>query len=59
MLEEIKKSIANENISYSEIFWLQDHKKEVLEDGDITLCQWAGISEEEYGKRTESKAMRV
>lgn len=54
MLEQIKKSIADENISYSEIFWLQNHKKEVLEDGDITLCEWAGISEEEYGRDRES-----
>lgn len=54
MLEKIKKSIFDENISYSEILWLQEHKKKVLEDGDIALCKRAGISEEEYGKRTES-----
>lgn len=50
-LESIKKSIENENISYDEIFWLQSHRKEVLESNDIILAEWAGISEEEWRKK--------
>ena len=47
-LTEIKKSIENENISYAEISYLQCHIQEVLDTGDIRLCEWAGITEEEY-----------
>lgn len=49
-LLEIKKSIENENISYAEISYLQCHKQEVLNTGDIELAQWAGITEEEWDK---------
>lgn len=47
-LNSIREEIENESISYGEIAYLQNHKQEVLETGDILLCQWADISEEEY-----------
>lgn len=47
-LQSIKKSIKNENISYGEIAWLNNHKDEVKKSGDIELAQWAGISENEW-----------
>jgi hypothetical protein len=47
-LQEIKKSIQDECISQGEIAYLESHKQEVLDTGDIELCQWAGITEEEY-----------
>lgn len=47
-LAEIKEEIEKESVSYGEIAYLQDHKQEVLDTGDILLCQWAGISEDEY-----------
>lgn len=47
-LMSIKKSIQNGNISYSEIVYLQAHKKEIITMDDIELAQWAGISEEEW-----------
>lgn len=49
-LEEIKESIQDECISQGEIAYLESHKQEVLDSGDIELCQWAGITEEEYNK---------
>lgn len=49
-LKQIKKSIENECISYDEIFYLENHQKEVLATGDILLCQWAGITEEVFSK---------
>lgn len=51
IMAQIKESIENENVSYSEISWLQEHQEEVLEDGDADLAQWAGISEEVYRGR--------
>lgn len=53
VMAQIKDSIKNENVSYSEIAWLQEHQDEVLEDGDIELAQWAGISEEVYRGRND------
>lgn len=47
-LQEIKKSIQGECISQGEIAYLESHKQEVLDTCDIELCQWAGITEEEY-----------
>jgi hypothetical protein len=47
-LLEIKKSIIKECVSYEELSYLQDHKQQVLNTGDAELCQWAGITEEEY-----------
>lgn len=49
-LMSIKESIQNQNISYSEIAYLQDHKAEIKAIGDIELAQWAGISEEEWNE---------
>ena len=49
-LETIRKSIERENISYEEIIWLQSHPNEVIETGDATLCEWAGIDEETFHK---------
>lgn len=47
-LTQIRKSILVEEVDTDEIIWLQDHKQEVLETNDTILCQWAGITEEEY-----------
>ena len=49
-IEEIKKSIENENISYGEISFLENHKEEIKEffADDVELWQWAGISETEW-----------
>ena len=50
-LKDIRKSIDEECISYSEILYLQDNKNEVMEYGDPVLAEWAGITESEfYGK---------
>lgn len=51
VLKEIKKSIMNEDISMSEIAYLQSHKQAVLDFGDIELAQWADISEDEWNKQ--------
>lgn len=50
-LRSIKKSIKNENVSWGELSYLEDHKKEILNSGDIELAQWAGISEDEWNKK--------
>jgi hypothetical protein len=47
-LIRIGKAIEEGNCSYTELAFLQDHKQEVLEIGDIRLCEQAGITEEEY-----------
>ena len=47
-LIRIGKAIEEGNCSYGEVAFLQDHKQEVLEIGDIRLCEQAGITEEEY-----------
>ena len=49
-LKEILNSIENENVSYYELSYLQEHKQEVLDTGNARLCEWAGITEEEYNK---------
>ena len=36
-LDDIKKSIDDECVSFGELAFLEDHKQEVLEYGDITL----------------------
>lgn len=48
ILYMIKESIENEDVSWAELTFLTDHKKEILELGDIRLAEWAGIDEEEY-----------
>ena len=50
-LMSIKESIQNQNIDYSEIFYLQEHKAEIKAIGDIELAQWAGMSEEEWNEQ--------
>lgn len=47
-IEDIRKSIEDECVSYDEIAWLQEHQDEVLKTGDPVLCEWAGIPEEKY-----------
>lgn len=47
-IAQIHKSILVEEVSTDDIIWLQDHKQEVLATNDTILCQWAGITEEEY-----------
>ena len=47
-LIRIGKAIEEGNCSYGEVAFLQDHKQEVLEIGDIRLCEQAGITEEEF-----------
>ena len=48
-LEYLRKEIRAERISYSEIAELQSLSK-YIDDDDIELLQWAGVSEEEYKK---------
>lgn len=43
-LEQIRKSIQAENISYSEIVELQE-LAQYIDDGDVELLQWAGVKE--------------
>jgi polyhydroxyalkanoate synthesis regulator phasin len=45
-LDEIKKSIEKENISYGEIAELQT-LIEYIDDGDVVLLEWAGVPEGE------------
>ena len=47
-LNSIKKSIENESVSYGELAYLESHKQDILELGDIVLAQWGGISEVEW-----------
>lgn len=44
-IEEIRKSIELENISYEEIVYLQNHV-ECIDKSDITLLQWAGVEDD-------------
>ena len=49
-LMSIKESIQEQNISYGEIIYLQDHKAEIKALNDIELAQWAGMSEKEFNE---------
>ena len=49
-LNRIRENIELERVSTTDILYLQDHKQEVLDMGDPVLCEWAGISEQEYNK---------
>lgn len=49
-LAEIKQSILDENISYEELVYLQNHLDEVYDSDDILLAQWAGISEKDWNQ---------
>lgn len=39
---------AEKDLSYGELAFLQDHKKEIFDLDDIVLAEWAGIPEEEW-----------
>lgn len=47
-LNRIKREILAERVSYGELAFIQDHRQEILEIGDILLAQWAGIDENEF-----------
>ena len=49
-LIQIGQRITDGTADYDDLFTLQSHKREVLEMGDIVLCEQAGITEEEYNK---------
>ena len=49
-LIEIGQKITEGTCTYGELAYLQEHKQAVLNMGDITLCEQAGITEEEYNK---------
>ena len=50
-LLRINQLFENEkDVSYSELAFLEDHKQEVLELGDIRLAERAGISEAEWNR---------
>ena len=54
-LDNIKNSIKEENVSWGELTYLESHKEEILELGDIELAEWSGIPEEEYQRRQNEK----
>ena len=49
-LKSIREAIEDEHVSYGEIYFLETHKQDVLDFGDIVLAQWANISEEEWNQ---------
>lgn len=49
-LIQIGQRITDGTASYDDLATLQSHKREVLEMGDIVLCEQAGITEEEFNK---------
>ena len=59
-LLRIKKDIENEvNISYSELAYLQNHQKEIMELQDIRLAEWSGITEKEWNNSKLNEEMAV
>ena len=48
-LEEIRQSIENENVSYSELAELAD-LVDYIEYDDVVLLEWAGVDEETYNQ---------
>ena len=48
-LEEIRKSVEDEDVSYEEIAYLQANVEHIDED-DIVLLEWAGVEELEEAK---------
>ena len=50
-LEEILQNIHEECVSLDELLYLRDHQQEVLNTGNVELCEAAGIPEEEYRQR--------
>lgn len=49
-LIQIGQRITDGTASYDDLATLQYYKQEVLEMGDIVLCEQAGITEEEFNK---------
>ena len=49
--EEILQNIHEECVSLDELLYLQNHQQEVLDTGNVELCEAAGIPEEDYRKR--------
>ena len=48
-IKRLAKMIENEEqLSYGELLFLQSHKRAIYNTGDIRLCEWAGITEDEY-----------
>lgn len=55
-LKEIKKDLeSDKDLAMSQVVYLQSHKDEVLEFGDIELAQAANIEEEEWDAYLDSK----
>lgn len=51
-LRQIREAIDHEeDLSYGEIVFLQEHHKEIYELGDIVLAEWSGILEEDWNKQ--------
>ena len=50
-LEEILQNIHEECVSLDELRYLRDHQQEVLDTGNVELCEAAGVPEEAYRKR--------
>ena len=59
MNKEIKKELTRlaemvgqeQELSYSELAFLSEHKKEIIEFGDIWLAEWAGVTEREFNEK--------
>ena len=49
-LIQIGQRITDGTADYDDLATLQAHKQEVLDMGDIVLCEQAGITEEEYNR---------
>ena len=49
-LIQIGQRITDGTADYDDLVTLQSHKQEVLDMGDIVLCEQAGITEEEFNK---------
>ena len=49
-LIQIGQRITDGTADYDDLVTLQSHKQEVLDMGDIVLCEQAGITEEEYNR---------
>lgn len=57
-LTRLKNAIYNETgVSWYELSFLQSHKQEVLQYGDIRLAEWSGITEEEWNKQELNKEL--
>lgn len=47
------------DVSYSELAFLEEHKQEVLDLGDIRLAERAGISEAEWNRVNYYKTVKL